>query len=255
MALLGQSAEPHRGSTNIDRYWSEVLVDAPLGFWPLSGSATPAIERVGDRAMTLRNSPTTGVAGLPRTAGITFNGSTQAADTAGSTQFAYSAGLSWSIELWLKYTTSGTSLQTPLAWRGISASAADEVALITVNNGVAGRIEVNSVNAPVPSRVLVGSDGSWNDGRWHHVVGTALNGGALTLYVDGISRGTPTSSQRSSSGGGTDSRICAGANIASTSTFSQYFAGSISNVAVYGSALSATRVLAHYRAMADNASI
>lgn len=253
-ALLGQGISPERRpGLGVDRYWTEIAPDSPIGFWPLSETTgTSAAEFVADRTMTYRNSPTLGTAGLP-TGGITFNGTNQAADTASQPALNNATSGDHSTEMWIRYTTSGTSIQTAFAWRGTGGVASDEISTITVNNGVSGRIQVNSVHSGTLTRVVVNSDGGWNDGQWHHVVSTAANGGNLTLYVDGVSQGT-NSASRFSDGAGADPRVCVGANIASSTTFSQLFAGDVSCVAIYDTILSPTRVLAHYRAMADSVS-
>lgn len=244
----GQGRNPGRREFRGDDYPREVALDSPLGLWMLNEwSGTTAGDFVGTRTATYLNSPTFKAGGLPYRTGTTFNGSNQVAGTADQTAFGVAGDGTWTIEGWIKYTTSGTTLQSPLVWRGTTGLQGDETALITVNNGTAGRIQVN-VPDPDESRITVSSDGEWNDGKWHHVVATAVSGGALTLYVDGISRGTNSATRRPN--GTAPRRVAAGANIASSSTFSQFFAGSIAAVAIYNTALSASRIKAHYFAMA-----
>src|SRR6201999_1080197 len=83
------------------------------------------------------------------------------------------------------------------------------------------------------------------DGRWHHVVETFHNGMAngTKLYVDG----TLALSTTITVGNEThDALISSG----SSETPTQFFPGSLDEVAYYGTALSAARVQAHYDAAA-----
>src|SRR3989344_891174 len=79
---------------------------------------------------------------------------------------------------------------------------------------------------------------------WHHVVGTAQNGGQMRLYVDGGEVGTAifgvgtlwTDGNRYIVGGQSLPGCC------------QYFKGDIDEVLVYNRVLSATEIADHYRA-------
>ncbi len=89
----------------------------------------------------------------------------------------------------------------------------------------------------------VTSAAGYNDGRWHQVVAT-LGGDGMTLYVDGVRVGTnPTTGAEGYRGywrvGG--DHVWSGAS-------SEYIAATVDEVAVYPTALSADRVLAHFRA-------
>lgn len=87
---------------------------------------------------------------------------------------------------------------------------------------------------------------TYNDDKWHHVVGT-YNGSAIILYYDGIAAGTVTGVNTQnitlrSSGG-----ISFGAGV--TSGTANYRA--LAEYATYGTALSPARILAHYEAAFD----
>lgn len=230
------------------QYIDAVRADSPLAFWPLNEpSGSTATDLIGARNATYRNSPTLQVAGpshrIPH--GITVNGSSQVADTADQATFAKQTSGAWSIEAWVRYTDSGSSIKTFMIWRGTTAANQDEVVGLCVNNGAAGRISLN-VPTGAASRFNIHSDGSWNDGRWHHVVGTGTAGGAAVLYVDGVQRGTDSTSRYANNSNAR--RVGIGANIASSTTFSQFFSGSVAAAAIYGSPLSSARVAAHYAA-------
>ncbi len=221
-------------------YGTTVLVDAPIGYWPLDeASGTAAADYVGGRSMTYRNSPTLGASAPGGLKAMTVNGSTQLADTAGDSAFTRAAQSSWSVEAVFKSTDAGTTLRTILAWRGTGGTAADEVCALFLNHNAAGRVEINC-----PSPIIVQHDGGWNDGNWHHVVATA--GLFLRLYIDGVERSTASTTPRGT-GTGAD-RIQVGASRNGGSNF-LYYPGSLCGVAVYGSELSAARVAAHYAAL------
>lgn len=84
------------------------------------------------------------------------------------------------------------------------------------------------------------TSGTYNDNAWHHVVATQSAQG-MTLYVDGAAVGTnPQAAAQSYTGYW---RIGGDRTWGSSSAF---FKGSIDEVAVYGSELSAERVKAHH---------
>lgn len=221
-------------------YGSQVLADTPIGYWPLDEpSGTTATDYANGRSMTYRNSPILGVSAPGGLKGITVNGSTQLADTAGDSVFTRAAQSAWTVEAVFKSTDSGTTLRTILAWRGTAGEAADEVCALFLNHNAVGRVEINC-----PSPIIVSHDGGWNDGNWHHVVATA--GLFLRLYIDGVERSTASTTPRGT-GTGAD-RIQVGASRNGGSNF-LYYPGSLCGVAVYGSELSAARVAAHYAAL------
>ncbi len=230
-------------------YRAVIAADSPIGFWLLNEpSGTTAADLVAARDATYNGSPTLHAGGPSSRLlhGVTFNGSTQNAVTGLHSAFNVAANGTWSIEAWVKFTGSGTSIQTFAAWRATAGGSSnyDETATLCVNNGVAGRIQVNVTNSETNGRVTVNSDGGWNDGEWHHVVATAVAGGVMTLYVDGVSRGS-TSAARAA-GNGNQRRVTAASNAGNP--FGQWFAGSIAGLAIYTATLSADRVAAHYAA-------
>jgi hypothetical protein len=230
----------------IDYYLQTVLADSPLGFWPLNEtSGSTATGSVGGRNLTYRNSPTLAVAGPGGRTGVTFNGTNQTADSADQAAFARRSSDAWSIEAWIKYTDTGTSIKTFLTWRGTTAVTEDEVGSLSLNDGVAGRLSVGAPTGAL-SRLKVHSDGGWNDGEWHHVVGTGASGQPTKLYVDGVLRGTDTTARYFNNSNAR--RVAVGSNIASTNTYSQHASCSVTVAAIYGIELTAAQVLAHYTA-------
>ncbi len=105
-------------------------------------------------------------------------------------------------------------------------------------NGVNGGGPYFQVGNGTSSVSASSPDYSVFDGEWHHLVGT-YNGTDLKIYVDGIERGTNTSSAISY---GTEA-FCIGGNC-STAILSSV----IDSVTVYSRALSASEVLTNYQA-------
>ena len=107
--------------------------------------------------------------------------------------------------------------------------------------------------------VTIETPNLYNDGQWHYVVATYnASTGAVALYVDGQLIGTnSTSSAQTYTGywrvGGDNLNAWNldpwGSNSqGTTQPHSYYFNGTIADVAVYPTALSAAQVAAHYAA-------
>ena len=144
----------------------------------------------------------------------------------------------FSIELWFKSTQGiGTGAQW---WSGAGLVDA-EVAGSANDFGISLRSDGRVVaGVGTPDVSVVSSAGGYNNGAWHHVVFTRTRtSGALALYVDGVSAGTATGSTLSLTSSSTINlgRVQAGGN---------YLAGSLDEVAVYSTVLSAATVAAHH---------
>lgn len=225
-------------------YQQTVLDDNPIGFWlfnETSGSTADDLT-ANNNDMTLRNSPTlnvsTGLSGIPLA--FTFNGSNQVADTSMVSTFNIAGSSNWSYELWFKTTTT-TSYASPGVWKGNSDI---ETAAFYFNVGGSGKVGVRTMDAAGTGLILIeNSTGTYNDGNWHYLVATSASGGAMTLYVDGVSKASSSAGRYATTA---NKQITAGANGTADTTFANYFNGSITAVAVYNSTLSTTQIDAHY---------
>lgn len=83
-----------------------------------------------------------------------------------------------------------------------------------------------------------------NDTNWHHVAFTRSSN-TYTFYIDGVSAGTGTSTQIIYSNG--RPFVVGGADVG-TGTINFPFNGRVDEAAVYNTALSGTRISAHYAA-------
>lgn len=136
------------------------------------------------------------------------------------------------LEAWVKTTYSGTGNQPILTrWKTTGVGYSWWLGKLGSN------LEFHSSGASVSvSMSLI------NDGNWHHVAAVAESGGNLILYVDGSSVGTPVS-WGSTQTGVADWRVGGNADAAG-----ELWNGSLDEVAIYGTALSAARVTAHHSA-------
>lgn len=205
-------------------YSSEVLADSPLVYWRQGeASGTSVVDSSGNnRGGSYNNSPTLGVTGLltgDSDTAVTYNGTTQYAESGFSSWMNVSV---ITLEAVIKTTaTSGT-----VFGRGGS----NRNYRIGISSGKAF-IELNTGSFPI----LIGST-AVNDGNPHHIAGT-WDGTTIRLYVDGVADGTLAS-------GGT---LSAAGNVLRVAQRSgdSFFAGTVDECALYGTALSSTRIAAH----------
>jgi len=223
-------------------YRTAVLADSPYLYWRLAETSGTAVrdETSAGRGGTVYNTGYSwGQPGaLPSEAGerslaLTTGLVTANASVAGPTAF--------SVEAWIRTTTTsgGRVLGFGDAGTNIASTAVDRQLYVGTNGKVYFGVGT--------SKTVVASNAALNDGRWHHVVGTFANGtGGMLLYVDGV-RQTATGTATPAAGTG---YWRAGAEVLSTWTQGpdNYYDGSLEELAVYTTTLSATRVKAHYDA-------
>lgn len=207
-------------------YATEVLADSPLAYYrqgEASGSTMFDSSGNGSRDGTYFNSPTLGVSGL-LTSGtdtaVTYNGTTQYGENSFSSWMNVSTV---TIEAIIKTTTtSGTVFGRGGSNRNYRLGVSAGKAFIEV-----------SVGGTFP---FLASSSLVNDGNPHHIAGT-WDGSTSTIYVDGVSRGTLSASGGLSTAGN-PLRVAARSG-------DSFFAGTVEECALYGTALSSTRIAAH----------
>jgi hypothetical protein len=174
----------------------------------------------------VRNEPAAVVGDLNGSA--VFDGSTSAMQVAAPTGLPVGAAPR-SVELWFKRTS--TADQTLFSYGQQSATALFAARLTSATNL---RVATFSANRDFTLPY------STSDGAWHHLVVT-YDGGVLVVYLDGVAligQGVTLATVLDSTG------FVVGA---SPATGTNYFAGSIDEVAVYNVVLSAATVKDHYR--------
>ncbi|MFH1979064.1 MAG: LamG domain-containing protein, partial [Patescibacteria group bacterium] len=87
------------------------------------------------------------------------------------------------------------------------------------------------------------SQTSWLSGRWHHLVGTVVSGGAISAYVDGVLVGTDSMSGSRGASAATNAFI--GKSLGAASAF--YFPGTIDDVRIYNRVLSVEEIQKLYK--------
>ncbi|MCH0538413.1 LamG domain-containing protein [Streptomyces sp. MUM 203J] len=226
-------------ATTPDPYASQVIADGASMYWRLDDTTSPYVadSSTGDLSGLQTNGPTQGEPGAVATGNKSF-GFDGVNDRLYSDRRVMPTD-AYSIETWFKTTT----------WRGgkligfgnntTRNSSKYDKHLYMTNWG---QLVFGAYNRGV--RTIV-TPSSYNDGKWHHVVGTQGPGG-MTLYVDGKKIGTHSNTGHEkylgywhvgadSIGGGWPYRPS-----------SYEFAGLIDEAAVYPTALSAAQVATHH---------
>ncbi|ALO67794.1 hypothetical protein AS189_16540 [Arthrobacter alpinus] len=218
-----------------DSYGKAVNADQPDLYWRLDESAgnTALDSTDSSNDGTYNGGVTKGVPGaIPGYAGTaaTFNGS----DGFVASNASYSDPLTYSEEAWFKTSTSQGGKIVGFGDNPNGTSSSYDRHVYMQNDGTivfgVWTGQTNTITTPV----------SYNDDRWHQVVATQSVDG-MKLYVDGALVGTnPQTNAQAYTGywkvGGDTT----------WGSSSAYFAGTIDEVAIYSSALSADRVAAHY---------
>ncbi|WP_158261891.1 PKD domain-containing protein [Labedella gwakjiensis] len=230
-------------------YDKKILQDQPSIYWGMNEPGATAYDwaRSNNHAQTV-STRGSGVEGVAGGSAAVMNG----VNSYASAVNAVTAPNVYSNEMWIKTTTkAGGVIMNFASSRSSGPDAAER--FVVMNNAGKLVFGVTPVAGVVDS---VSSAASYNDGRWHHVVAT-LGTGGLQLYVDGASvasRATPTAGYAYSGywhiGGHTGAQSWAG-----SPTTSNFFAGSIDNVAVYNRVLSSAQVASHYAAAAPKANV
>lgn len=218
-----------------DTYGAAVSTDKPDLFWRLDETAagTIADSAAGGTTGNAAGTVTRGQApAIGAGTSTTFNGSNALVVA----QEAWTAPTTYSAELWFKTTTNkgGTLIGFGNTTSGLSSSYDRHVIMQSD-----GKLQFGSGQ---PQTTLV-SPTAYNDGKWHHVVATQGSAG-MKLWVD-------TQLIGSNSMAGSENyrgywRI--GADRTWGSTSSNYFAGTLDEVAVYSTVLSENRVRDHFSA-------
>ena len=278
--VLSSATSVTIGSGAVDPYTSSVLANNPIAFWPLSDPAgsTLGYDHAGATDLTMEAHGTFGVAGPhPGSSAVSFQGDPTIQwsfvppatlvppvySTSTSGTVATQAPLStYSLEAWVKTTSpDGGMIVGDGLWQVGDSWVVDRVLYFDTS----GHLEFGAFNDGPTKAGLdqsIASPTAYNDGSWHHVVGT-LGASGAALYVDGVSVATdPTMIDTSVfyghwriGGDAINGLPLAGVpGWPNTSAANTYLAGSIADVAVYPAALSAADVLSHYNGGAVGAS-
>lgn len=220
-------------------YSSEVLADSPSLYLRLGeSSGTTATDSSGNGATgTYQNTPTLGVAGplvADSDTAVTFASASSQYVSTGTTAVANSTTIT--LEAWIKSST-----------LNVAKSIIDRDSTTTVQRayqfrtGTTGKLEALYWLSSAGLKTLSGNT-TLVTGTWYHVAFT-YDGTIAKLYVNGVAESNTqsfTDTIRSSTNGVHVARN------QSAAPGAQYWNGTLDEVAVYPTALSATRIMAHY---------
>jgi PKD repeat protein len=228
-------------------YANRVLADGPDQYWRLGEpSGTTAYDHAGTANLTEGAGISRSAEGaVPGDAAITANGTgTGIASTRGAV--VPTAAGSFSVEAWVRTTSGGLVAQysdSPTA-----AATNPEGAATTVDRSLyvdaEGRLTFGTKQRTTYRTVR--SPGRVDDGAWHHVVATVGTGGAA-LHVDGAQVATSSTFTTANAGLAGYWHLGSGSLTGWPSApANASLAGSLDEVAIYSTPLSAEQVQAHH---------
>ncbi|GAA4204039.1 LamG-like jellyroll fold domain-containing protein [Microbispora amethystogenes] len=227
-----------------DPYGKAVYNDEPALYWRLNETSGPAAADSGKG----------GVAGTYTASGVSYGqtgalvGTTNKAVTFNNGGVAstttYANPTAYSEELWFKTTTNRGGKLIGLGGSATGTSSNYDRHVYMRNDGklVFGTY-TGSIN-------VITTNGSYNNGQWHHMVATQGPGG-MKLYVDGTVAGT---NPQTGAENFTGYWRVGGDNLNSwpNQPTSNNFAGQIDEVAVYGGVLTDAQVATHWQKGSGN---
>lgn len=213
-------------------YTAQVLADSPSAWYRLGEPSGAVLDTMGGTSGSVVGTTTRDVAGalVVDDGAILLNGSTGYVTVPDQAQL--DPGDVFTLECWIKRTATGAAIEKLLSkgaggyFLGINADAIE--------------VAVQGSTIVCTSTTLV------NNTSWHHVAWTK-NAGTTKIYIDGVDRtGTVTNDTVIA----TSSALFIGV----LSSLTEFYNGVLDEVAIYPTALSAARILAHFNAASDPAS-
>jgi hypothetical protein len=230
-------------------YSSTILADSPIVYWQLNEtSGTTATDssghsNTGTYVGTYTHNVSAAGASLLSN-GVTLDGSTGYINVPTITQI--NTGGLFSVEVWINGKNVGGSTNgrilatdhTDINAKGFQLVSGSSNNDIWFDIGVSGSPAVYS-----PSYLQLNN--FWNNNGWNHLVAT-YNGSYISLYINAI-----LVSQTAATG----TIVTPGYNLnigRNPAYTGDYYGGTISNVAIYNSALNSTQITNHYNAAGSN---
>jgi hypothetical protein len=219
-------------------------VSAPSGavaYWKFDeGSGTTAYDTtVNNNDGTLYGLPTW-TADSKSGLALSFNGSTDYVEIPDSASLSFGASDSFTLEAWVKTSTTGNQKRIISLQYGTSTMA---IWLRTMNDNTV-QFFIRDSNG---NTTYFYSTSTITDGQWHHVVGVRdVNNDRLYLYIDGVEENSVTDTTNGSFDTTDPWYIGYEADSSGGQGGKQYWSGQIDEVVIYNRALSATEVLDRY---------
>ena len=232
-------------------YAAEVRADAPVHWWRLGepAGATTALDSIGSTNVPYVGSPTLGSTGLVAHSSLTaakfptisdrasgtFGAGGFPLATAATIEFLYRLDNNAAPNGYLFELITTPNVITSAAGVAVHTSGGNLVVDITNNAGTSISVSSTGVDFTVPNVT-------------HHIAVVILGASAVKIYIDGVDR-TSGSTTFSGSMADTTNPWLIGINGFSFGQYSQPGTiGTLDEVALYTTALSAARVSAHYSA-------
>lgn len=233
------------------RYPQNVAADGAVAYWRLNGNT---LDETGSYNGTAVGSPSYVDGIVAGNSAVAFNGSSQYVSQSTLSAFAFIQNTAiFSVEFWVKITD--TTVRKGLIGNTVTntqkgfyvifengAGAGTKAIRCSILNGLGG-----SGQSTDEFRT---QDNSITDSNWHHVIIThsAAANNSAQIYIDGIAQTLTyaTKSNTTTTGNSTSALFVGSVNNSGTPFLP--LSGSIDEVAMYSTALSAARVLAHYQA-------
>ena len=232
-------------------YINTVLADAPLAWWRMNDAAGWSL--TADQSGKARHG--TNVGSFGSTASTITDSSTALTDAANA--YSYITSPSWAtglgdftVEGWFKTTAGGNQAIITMDDINQSPGAVGRKFALYLGGGqMTFMCFTNAGGYPYIQSPLT----TYNDGQWHHVMATR-SGVVMTLFMEGAQVATTTQTGVTWTGSNVD-LLLGGIRWTNTgaSGNSYLFNGTLDELSIYGTALSSTRVNAHYTAGAPTA--
>ncbi|MER5869561.1 LamG-like jellyroll fold domain-containing protein, partial [Streptomyces sp. NPDC002044] len=227
---------------SVQSYPNQVRADGAQLYWRFDDTVSPYTadsSNGGNTSGVQLNAPA-----LRQTPGAVTGAST-AMGFNGTSQQVYSdhrqtVGSTYSIETWFKTNSSRGGKLIGFGNNTERSSGSNDKHIYMTNTG---RLVFGVYNGSTRT-ISTGLFDTFNDNKWHHVVGTQGPGG-LTLYVDGQNKGTLNATSTQNYAGYWH---VGGDNLSGwpTRPTSNYFSGQLDEAAVYPTALSQAQVKNHF---------
>ncbi|KJY40754.1 fibronectin, partial [Streptomyces sp. NRRL S-444] len=228
--------------SSVQAYPNQVRADGANLYWRYDDTVSPYVadsSESGNTSGIQLNAPA-----LRQTPGA-ISGASTAMGFNGTSQQVYSdhrqtVGSAFSVETWFKTNTTRGGKLIGFGNNTTRNSGTYDKQIYMTNTG---RLVFGVYNGSTRT-VSTGLFDTYNDNKWHHVVGT-LGAGGMELIVDGQSKGTLNVTSAISYEGYWH---VGGDNLGSwpTKPTSNFFAGQIDETAVYPKALTAAQAKNHY---------
>lgn len=224
------------GSVTMDSYEAQVLLLQPVAYWRMGDDTDETVDSTGNgHTLTWAGSPTTGVVGVePDDEAVSLDGTDDEATAASPSALVEVSDKT--IEMWVKPTGGGTIVQAS----DQDGSTGDSFYRVYVESS--GDLRVfwfESESALLMSGVFVPFD------EWTHVVVTIAET-RTELFLNGVSRGVTNHGWGEQ--GTTPTRFKIGNVVEATFMTDDFFEGEISELVIYGTALSSEAVRLLYEA-------